>query len=86
MRYIHAQLLVREIMKLGHLILKKQAFGCFQSFWHWLLDQLFPIGPRAYSRLLKYTQQHTAECTENSNWVPHLIRPALLIRQNVYLL
>jgi hypothetical protein len=32
MRYIHAELLVREIMTLGHLILQKQAFGCLNLF------------------------------------------------------
>ena len=37
-------------------------------------------------RLLKYTQQHTAGFTEQSNWDPHFIRPAMLIRQTVYLL
>jgi hypothetical protein len=38
-------------------------------------DQLLTFGPRArviYSRLFKYTQQHTADFTEN-NWVPQQI-------------
>ena len=32
MRYIHAQLLVHEIMTLGHLILKKTGFWLFSIF------------------------------------------------------
>ncbi len=31
------------------------------------LDQLLPNEPRDYSQLFKYTQQHTACFTENSN-------------------
>jgi hypothetical protein len=37
-----------------------------------------------YSRLFKYTQQHTAGFTENSNdfifyGAPHLLRPSLIV-------
>ena len=41
-----------------------------------------PIGPRAeviYSRQFKYTQQHTAGFTENSNLAQHLLRLTLLV-------
>ena len=40
---------------------------------------LKPIGSRAYSRLLKYKQQHTTGLTENSYWVSHLLRTAMII-------
>jgi hypothetical protein len=43
------------------------------------LVKLLPIGPLArdiYSWLFKYTQQHTADFTENS-WGLHLLKPAL---------
>ena len=44
----------------------------------WLYNTgLQPIGPRAYSPLFKYTQQHTAGFTENNNWAPRLLRPTL---------
>ena len=39
------------------------------------LDQLVPIGPRAgdiYSRLFKFTQQHTS-CFTDNNWALHLM-------------
>ena len=38
-----------------------------------LLDQLLPIGPCAYSRLITYTQQDTAGFIENNNWVMWLL-------------
>ena len=52
------------------------------------LHQLLSIGPRAgniYSRLFRYTQQHTAGFTE-TNWAPHLLQPSLLPTNTIQLL
>jgi len=56
------------------------------------LDQLLTIGPRTgfiYSRLFKFTQQHSAAFTERIALGPYILKPALVtyaIDRNTFLL